>query len=137
MKIYVTVDKERKIEGFHVISLEEFDQEMSKIIPNSSELIVLEDLIDFVPHNLVQKLINVVCSKLRKNGNISITGFDLGLITRYVLSGDINEEQYSEIISSRSSIHNTKTICNYLKDVNITIENATIEGIKYEIYGKR
>ena len=137
MKIYVTTDKDKKIEGFHVVTIQDFDQEMSNIVPNSSECIVAEEIIDHVPYNIVQKFISVLSSKLRKNGTMTLTGFDLGLVTRYVLNGAIDEQQYSDIVSNRLSMHNMKSVCNYCRDLNLIIENATLEGIKYEIYAKR
>lgn len=137
MKVYVTVQKEKTIENFKTIYLPDFDEEMSKIVPNSCELIVLDGTLDYVSHDTVDNLLKVVNSKLRKNGTISLNGFDLGLITRHVMNGEIDESQFSSVIRTLASMHYMKTIISKLSELKLQIEQGTINGIKYEITAKR
>lgn len=137
MKIYVTKEDEKKIENFQNISLRNFDQQIKEVIANSCETIVADEVVDFLSYEDMKKLINALSTKLRKNGELVVTGIDLGVVSRNVISGVISEEQYSTIIAYRGSMHFSHSIVSLLKSLNLTIETCKIEGIKYDITAKR
>lgn len=137
MKIYVTKEDEKKIENFQNISLRNFDNQIKDVVANSCTTIVADEVVDFLSNEDANKLLNALCAKLRKNGELVVTGVDLGVVSRNVISGVINEDQYSSIIAYRGSLHFSHSIVGFLKTLNLTIETCKIEGIKYDITAKR
>ena len=137
MKIYVTKEDEKKIENFQNISLRNFDNQIKDVVANSCTTIVADEVVDFLSNEDAKKLLNALCAKLRKNGELVVTGIDLGVVSRNVISGVINEEQYSGLIAYRGSMHFSHSIVGLLKTLNLTVETCRIEGIKYDITAKR
>lgn len=136
MKIYITKDG-KGIENFTLINLKNFQSEMNEVVPNSCTDIVADDIIDFVPHSMLEDFLKILISKLRIGGRLIITGIELGVVSRYVIDETIDEDKYSIIISGKASIHYMGTLIDELKKMNLNIQSAQVKGIKYEISATR
>jgi hypothetical protein len=136
MKIYVTKD-DSKIENFTNIKLQNLTQDIPDIVNNSCEDIVLNDVIDFIPYSEIGNLLKLIVSKLRMKGRLIITGTELGLISRGVISGDISSEQYSLHMAGRLSSNFMHIIVDVLSKLNLKTELASTKGIIYEIIATR
>lgn len=136
MKIYVTKD-DSNIENFTNIKLQNLSQDMPDIVNNSCTDIILNDVIDFVPYNDIGKFLKLIISKLRTNGNIMITGTELGLVSRLVVNGDISPEQYSSHMAGRLSSNFMYVVVDALSKLGLTVQLANTKGMLYEVVATR
>lgn len=136
MKIYVSKD-DRTIENFKTVKLKSFSEDLSEIINNSCTDIIVDNIIDYLPYESINKFFQAIVSKLRIDGKMVITGIDAGELSRDILSGKLSPQDYNSIIETSSSISFMSDIISLLHRLSLKVEVATLKGVKYEISAKR
>lgn len=132
MKLFISND-DKTIEGYIKINLTNLVNDLNNIVDNSCTQILAPNIIDSLPYNSGLNFIDQLYKKLRLTGLLTITGSDVEVISRSVMSSSINYEEYSNIISNKLSIRSLSQIQEYLskyKDLQIETQ---IKGINYVI----
>lgn len=137
MNIYITKDDNKKIENFTNIKIQNFQQEINNIVSNSCENIIADDIVDYLTCESIPKFIETLVSKLRLGGKIFITGLELGVLCRNIISETISSKDFSNVITAKASLSFVNDIVNILKNNNLKIETSTVKGLKYEITATR
>lgn len=139
MNIYVTKDDEKKIENFTNINITKPDtqDELKNIVSNSCENIIIDDIIDYLPHSNIETFIKLLSSKLRINGSLIITGIEIGTLCRSTISEVISPSDFSTVIQARSSMSSIGDVLNILKKNNLKIQSSLVKGLKYEVSATR
>lgn len=137
MNIYIAKDDTKKIENFKNIKIQNFQKEIDEIVTHSCENIIADDILDFLTFESISKFITALSSKLRLGGKLFISGIELGILCRYVISETISSKDFSTAIASRASLSSVDDIINSLKENKLNIETSTIKGLKYEITATR
>jgi hypothetical protein len=137
MNIYITKDDSKKIENFTNIKIQNFQQEIDQIVSNSCESIIVDDIVDYLTFESIPKFVKALTTKLRLGGKIFITGLELGVLCRSIVSETISSKDFSNVITAKASLSFVNDIINILKDNNLKIETSTIKGLKYEITATR
>lgn len=136
MKLYITNDN-KSIENFKTVQLKNFNEEVKEIVNNSCETIYADKVIDFMQGEDIPKFTGLLLSKLRMNGKIVFTGYELGIVCRGVINETIDSNTYSKIITRLNSMSFLKNILSMLTDYGLQIETAVIRGLEYEIAAVR
>jgi cyclopropane fatty-acyl-phospholipid synthase-like methyltransferase len=136
MNIYISKD-DKKIENFQTVKIQNFQEEMSRVVTNSCENIVADEIVDFLSSNSLSNFIQALSSKLRLNGKLFITGIEIGVLCRHTISEDISSNDFSAVIAPRASLSSVNDIVKLLKENGLDIESSTIKGLKYEISATR
>ena len=136
MNIYISKD-DKKIENFQTVKIQNFQEEMSRVVTNSCENIVADEIVDFLSSNSLSNFIQALSSKLRLNGKLFITGIEIGVLCRHTISEDISSNDFSAATAPRASLSSVNDIVKLLKENGLDIESSTIKGLKYEISATR
>jgi cyclopropane fatty-acyl-phospholipid synthase-like methyltransferase len=136
MNIYISKD-DKKIENFQTVKIQNFQEEMSRVVTNSCENIVADEIVDFLSSNSLSNFIQALSSKLRLNGKLFITGIEIGVLCRHTISEDISSNDFSSVIAPRASLSSVNDIVKLIKESGLDIESSTIKGLKYEISATR
>ena len=137
MNIYITKDDKKKIENFTNIKIQNFQKDIQEIVSNSCENIIADDIIDFLSYDSISIFISSLVQKLRLNGKLFITGIELGILSRHVVTEVVSPKDFSGVIASRASLSFVDDIVNVLKENKLNIETSVIKGVKYEITATR
>lgn len=132
MKIYITND-DKSIENFKTIQLKNFNEELKEVVNNSCEVIYADKVIDFIQGDDIPKFTGLLLSKLRMNGRVVFTGYELGIVSRGVINETVDSNTYSKIITRLNSMSFLKNILSMLTDYGLQIDTAVIRGLEYEI----
>lgn len=137
MKLYISENIDKAIEGFVIIPIIYGEVDLSNIPDNAASEIVAIDALDSITHDKVEQFIGLLCRKLRLNGNLYLGGLDAYAISRSLLSGSVSIKEYNENISKKDSLYSSKIIIDLLKRNNINLASAVYKGNYYEVTAKR
>lgn len=137
MNIYITKDDSKKIENFTNIKIQNFQNEIQQVVANSCESIIADDIVDFLASDSIPVFISSLAQKLRLNGKLFITGIELGILSRHVITEVVPAKDFSSVIAPRASLSFVDDIVNIIKENKLNIETSTIKGLKYEITATR
>ena len=136
-KIHVVRKDEESIEGYEKVEITPEGINMTAISQNECSLILASDIVDAVPTHDVPNALGLFASKLRIGGSLVTGGFDINLISRAIVRGDLDTQSASEMVCSQSSCLDMDTVKNILKSLQLKIKSTTYEGFKYEIEATR
>ena len=74
MKIYITTEQDKNIEGFQMIAMKDGVCDVEGIIPNSCEYVIIEEALDYTKD---PQFLDKIFSMVRKGGVLQIHGTDL------------------------------------------------------------
>lgn len=137
MKLYISENIDKTIEGYTVIPVIYGEINLNNIPNNSASDIVAIDAIDSIPHNKLNNAINIICSKLRLNGTLHVGGIDIYAISRGLLSGNIDLIEYNDLTFKNKGSYTAKYIIELLNSYNLNIQSAVYKGYYYEILATR
>lgn len=134
-----------KISQFKISPLD-FRVSLDSTVKNAScTNIICDDVINYVIHEQLANFLQIVTSKLRKNGVITITGTDCFEVCRAFMNGEIDIATYNTLVfgsgnhpwAYSSGISSIVQIEGILKELGITIISLSLEKHKYVISGVR
>lgn len=137
MKIHITENIEKIIDGYNMIPIIYGKVDLNKIPDNAATEIIAIDAIDSIPHSLLGDFLNQIVRKMRFGCNLILGGVELGLIGRNLINGKLNSENFNELLSSKKSMHSSKDIVDILNQYKLVINNINIRGNNYEITASR
>lgn len=137
MKLYITGDVGKNISGYETIPIRNGQINLEDISNNSCEEIIFIDGIETIKLSNLSKTLSQIFSKMRYGCKIVLSGIDLHTLSQYVLSGNINTQQYANIIEEKVFISDLSEMRDILKSSGITVEKIIMKDIYYEISARR
>lgn len=137
MKIYISENIDRAVEGFTLIPIVYGAVDLGSVPTNGASTIVAIDALDSIKQENIVDFINGMINKMRINSTIHLGGLDAYAISKDLVSGKINIEQFNKSLSGKNGIYNSKYICDILMSNNIKITSVVFRGNNYEISATR
>lgn len=135
MILQIVTNKEEVIEGTKAIFLnQDFIKNIQEISDNESEEILLGDVLNKLTKiDDVKQLFSIAASKLRKGGIMKISFLNPRLIASSLLRGEITEETFNNIIYSKSCLFSLSSLEEWVKALNLKIDQCSISGAMYDV----
>ena len=133
MKVYITENIDKVIEGYVMIPIIYGKVDLGQIPNNAAQSIVATDALDSIPVQFIDTFLEDIRSKMRFNSELVIGGTELSIVSRDILLGNLNTQKYNELIFSKRGIYNVSDIISLLQNKNLTINKSSIKGYNYEI----
>lgn len=137
MKIYISENIDKAIEGFNIIPIVYGAVDLGSIPTNAASTIVAIDAVDSIKSENINDFIGGIVSKMRINSTLYIGGIDAYALSRNLLSSQINISEYNNVISGKNGLYSCKHICDLLQAYKLNIVSAIFKGINYEITATR
>jgi hypothetical protein len=137
MKIHITENVEKMIEGYSMFPIVYGKVDLGGLPDNSLTEIIAIDAIDSIPSNLLPQFMESIVKKMRMGCSFILGGLELGLLSRNITNGKLSSFNFNDIMSTKKSVHSSKDIVDLLKSHNINIDNVNIIGTNYEITASR
>jgi hypothetical protein len=132
MKIHIVDNQEKAISGFATVLFKNLDSDFDQISNNSCELILANDIFDYVESKEILETIQKLLLKLRLGGKMVVGGKDLYLFCKSVKNHLISDEQASELISKSKSLINHSVVQEMITKLGLKY-TTQLNGIHYEI----
>lgn len=134
MKIQLVSDPSVGIEGYTLVNYAKDGLNFLDTLSNNEcEEIIATDILNHVPYNNIDGVIQKFVTKLRYNGKLVLGGYDLRSFCRAVINNLISETEGLQIIQSARSMVPCNSITNYLTSLGLTIQSSIINGPTYEV----
>lgn len=75
--------------------------------------------------------------KVRLGGKVSLSGLDCNVLSRQVISGQLDERSFSAIVENSNSISSLKTVAQILQSQGLKIQTQNLSGYTYQIVAVR
>lgn len=75
--------------------------------------------------------------KVRLGGKVSLSGLDCNVLSRQVISGQLDERSFSAIVENSNSISSLKTVAQILQSQGLKIQTQNLSGYTYQIVATR
>jgi hypothetical protein len=137
MKVQIVLTEEDKIEGFTTIELKNLGVAIEDISDNKCEFIVATKIINVLRPEQIADFINLITSKLRRGGTLVLSGIEPKVLCKMISNDLVREETLNNIVSQCSSVMPMKNCLELLSTKGLQINNASINGVEYEISAKR
>lgn len=137
MKVYISENIDKAIEGFNIIPIVYGAVDLGSIPTNAASTIIAIDALDSIKSENVSNFIGSVVSKMRLNSTLYLGGVDAYALSRGLLSAQISISDYNNIIDNKNGIYACKYVCDILQGYKLNIVSAIFKGINYEITATR
>lgn len=137
MKIYISEHIDKVIEGFTVIPIVYGAVDLGVVPSNGATTIVAIDALDSIKQENILDFIHSLISKMRINCMLHLGGLDAYIISKDLVSGKVNIEEFNKSLSGKSGIYSSKYICDILLSSGIKIISVVFRGNHYEISATR
>lgn len=112
--------------------------ELKELHDNSvNEIYLDQEVLSKILNSESKNFIQTLLSKLRRGGNIIITGPDCRHCFLAYSQGRLDEEKLSDLLGESRGFYNCKFIENILISLNIKIESMSISNYYFHIKGTR
>ena len=75
--------------------------------------------------------------KVRTGGKVSLSGLDCNVLSRQVISGQLDERSFGAIVENSNSISSLKTVAQILQSQGLKIQTQNLSGYTYQIVATR
>jgi hypothetical protein len=137
MKLYISEHIDKAISGFKIVPIVYGEIDLSGIPANSASTIVAIDAIDSIKHENIENFVGGVVGKMRIGSNLYIGGTDVYAMSRNLVSGNTNLEEYNKTIIGKQGIHSAKKIVDLLQSNGVIVLSVVFKGNNYEISATR
>lgn len=138
MKIHISENLDKAIDGFNLIPIVYGSVDLGSIPMNGATTIVAIDAVDSIKSDNIQDFINNVVSKMRLNSTLHIGGIDAYSLSKSLLSGTLDINDYNNQIHGKQGLYSCKYISDLLlQNSSVQILSTIFKGDKYEITATR
>ena len=136
MKIYITTEQDKNIEGFQMIAMKDGVCDVEGIIPNSCEYVIIEEALDYTKD---PQFLDKIFSMVRKGGVLQIHGTDLRSLCLGYVAGEVDDKTFNDFIKDRNNLSSIYPILTSRVQgrQGINVIKADLNGVKYEIMCRR
>jgi hypothetical protein len=137
MKIYITENIDKAIDGYYMIPIIYGKIDVSTIPNNIGEKIVAIDALDSIPYNLFDEFLSLVLLKMRMGCELILGGTELSIVAQDIINNKIDSQKFNEVIFNKRGVYSVKNIIDKLCANNLTILDVNIKGYHYELTAVR
>jgi hypothetical protein len=149
MKVWISVDnKPFEASSYKIISPVNGDNPLNLdeyIDTNECEEIVVEDVLESLPHNSIATYISHLATKLRHGGQITISGSDTNEINKAYYISAISLTEYNQFVFGtkasawhfKQSSTNLNEVTNLLKSAGLKIIHKRLPNFHYSVTAER
>jgi hypothetical protein len=134
MKILITENLSSTIEGYNVLPVVQGNLKIVDIPRNACESIIIDNCMD---HLKQEDILESLAGKLRKEGVINVIGTDIYVLSQKLINKDISIDEFCSYASNTKKMWSMEKIISVLKNFNMTIVTATLQGLRYDIRAQR
>ena len=134
MKISITTDASRKIDGFTTIPVVMGSVKILDVPRNGCEYLELFNCIDDIKH---ENIVAEVCQKIRKDGVLSIVGTDLSAMVNGFVNKSMPKEEFVAYVTSKANLSSLEDIVNTIRSSGLRVISSKLNGIFYEVKATR
>jgi len=138
MKIQVVRDAEEAISGYRPVLINE-DGFVNLFDISDSECLEIRangTLDKFKFSEFENNLVSLV-KKVRLGGRLTLSGLDCNVLSRQLISGQIDENSFGSMVENSNSISSLKTVSKILQTNGLKIQTQKVSGYTYEIVAVR
>ena len=133
MKVFITDDLNLGIDGFNTIPVVQGGVMLGNIPRNGCEFILVKNCLDKIKDDVLEEL----AGKMRKEGELSISGMDINSINRKFYTKEIDKKEFMEYILDKYNLYSIDEITERLQKCGLTIVSALLKGSTYDIRAVR
>lgn len=90
----------------------------------------------FKASQLEENLVSIL-KKVRLGGKIFLSGLDCNILSRQLISGQLDERTFGSIVENSNSISSLKTVAKILQSQGLKIQTQKLSGYTYQITAVR
>jgi hypothetical protein len=138
MKIDIVGKPEEAISGYKPVVINEdgfvdlFDVSDSECLEIRANGVVDKFKASQLENNLVALL-----KKVRLGGKLVLSGLDCNILSRQVISGQLDEKSFGVIVENSNSISSLKTVAKIVQSQGLKIQSQKLSGYTYQIVATR
>lgn len=136
MKIQVVDNPSKTITGYDPVVFSKIDEYFASIPNNSCELILANEVFDYVESAEIPTVIQKLLLKLRIGGKMILGGKDINMFCKSVKNGLISEQDASNIIANTKSLVSYKIVENIVAQLGLKY-TTQLNGVSYEVIANR
>tara|TARA_R100001129_G_scaffold142384_1_gene103553 strand:+ start:806 stop:1222 length:417 start_codon:yes stop_codon:yes gene_type:complete len=136
-KIHIVPQGSESIEGYQKIEVINGSVDLNSLSMNECDFILASDILDEVPVANIQTFVQLLESRTRRGGKICIGGTDIRLLSRAIISGEINSAEANEVIFRGRSCLDMSSIRSLLQSLGLKVSSTNYQGYRYEIEATR
>ena len=138
MKIDVVRNAEEAISGYKAVTVNQ-DGFINLFDISDSECVEVRanGVVDKFKSSQFEQTLVSLLKKVRLGGKISLSGLDCNILSRQLISGQIDENSFGTIVENSNSISSLKTVARILQVNGLKIQTQRIYGSSYEIVAVR
>jgi hypothetical protein len=137
MKIDIVQDAKSAVGNYQPVIISDGNIDFFDISDSECVEVRANQVIDqFSSQNVESNLLSIL-KKVRIGGKVVLSGIDCNILSRQLISGQIDENTFSNIVSACNSMSSLKKISRAVKLSGFTVESQKINGSVYEIVAKR
>jgi glutamine amidotransferase-like uncharacterized protein len=137
MKLNIATSPQKIISGYTNCFIENDSVDLKHIISNSCEEIIMVESVDAISYENFEEVIANIVSKLRLKGKLIISGINLDIVSRSLISEELSEKDYSSIIMNIRSMRSRNSVISIIEAMGLAIESSISKGVMYEIVAAR
>jgi glutamine amidotransferase-like uncharacterized protein len=137
MKLNIATSPQKIISGYTNCFIENDSVDLKHIISNSCEEIIMVESVDAISYENFEEVIANIVSKLRLKGKLIISGINLDIVSRSLISEELSEKDYSSIIMNIRSMRSRNSVISIIEAMGLAIESSISKGVMYEIVAVR
>jgi hypothetical protein len=137
MNIYISENIDRAIDNFTIVPIVYGEIDLSSIPDNGATIISAIDAIDSIRFNNISNFIQNIVKKMRLNSTLYLGGCDIYAVSRSLISGGLDLEEYNSILINKAGVYSSKYIIDLLKSHGLNIQSVIYKGSNYEITATR
>lgn len=137
MKLHVGKPETQFIQGYRPVVIIDGQLNLDSVTDNECEEILANEVCDEFPIEEIGGVMQVLLSKLRLGGKITLGGTDAFLLSKAILDGSLPEVEYCNVVRTRKSLTNVNTVADTLRGIGLNLEVFETNGVHYEITARR
>ena len=138
MKIDIVGNPEEAISGYRAVIVNE-DGFINTFDRSDSECLEIRanGVVDKFKSSQLESNLTSLLKKIRLGGKLSLSGLDCNVLSRQLISGQIDERSFGVIVEQSNSISSLKSVVKILQANGLKIQTQKISGYTYEIVAVR
>jgi hypothetical protein len=137
MKLYISENIDKAIEGFTIIPIVYGELDLSGVPDNAASTIVATDAIDTIKMENIGIFIASIARKMRLNSELYISGLDIYALNKALLNGSITLSEFNELAKNKQGFYSGKYILDLLQSNGVNIKSMVYKGYYYELSATR
>jgi len=137
MKIDIVKDEKAAIGNYKPVLVSGDNIDFFNISDAECEEVRAINIMDTFSTQNLHKNFTSILKKVRLGGKLVVSGIDCNILSRQLVSSQIDESAFSNVVSECNSMSSLRVMASAIKSSGFTIESQKISGTFYEIVAKR